>query len=49
MASMIIQCYSQKCETHHNHSSNNTSHINVIDMDLPIKNAYFVIIVELDG
>ena len=49
MNSMIIKCYNKKCHAYHIYPSNNASHINVIDMELPIQKTYYATIVELDG
>ena len=37
MNSMIIKYYNKKCHAYHIYPPNNAGHINVIDMELPIK------------
>ena len=49
MNSMIIKCNNRKCQAYQIDSANIASNIDIIDMDLPIKNTYCAIIVEMDG
>ena len=49
MDSMIIKCNNRKCQAYQIESANNASNIDITNMDLPIKNTYCAITVELDG